>query len=292
MPRPESSKAGPVPPRRAQLGQQLRRLRARRFNSGSAFAQQVGWPQKRVSRIELGRAVPTEAEVRRWVDATGGLDDEQADQLAALVTDARLESPSYGGLWQTTGAMAEFDAAVEALDTRSTLIAEYQPAMVPGLAQTAAYARAALAVPGGPALLGMPASALEEKVAARVRRRHLLLTQNKRLHLLMGEAALRTRFGDVDLMLDQLSQLVVLASTPHVELGILRFDQPAPLLPLAGWAMNDDNVWPESLVGERRVESPADVAAYASAFRFGMDAAAKRGDAVALIRATITELRG
>lgn len=278
-----------VSSRRARLGSRLRRLRAERFASGSAAARALGWPQSKVSKIELGRQLPTDGDVTAWLDVCGGTPADAVD-VARLLTNARLEHRSFGDLWPAGGVPADQDEIAEA-EARATVIAEYQPSLVPGLAQTPAYARAVLSAPGSAVLLGADPAAIDAAVAARVRRQHLLYTPGKRVRVLVGEAALHVRFGDPSVLAGQLDRLVTIAALPTVELGVLPFDRPSPMLPVAGVALLDDEIaWVETLVQERMLEAPEHVAAYLQAFELAMAAAVRGPDVVALVSAVLRRL--
>lgn len=276
-----------VPPRRARLGARLRELRAVRFRSGSALARELDWQQTKVSRLERGATLPTGAELERWVEVTGA-DDAALAELTDLLAQARLEYRSWGDAWQTPGGIAATQDEIAEFDARATKIWEYQPAMVPGIVQTPAYAREVLTVAGGPRLLGAADAAIESRIAAQLRRQQVLYTPGKTVQLVMGEGALRTQFGERSTLVGQLDRLIALAALANVEIGVLRFDTPSPVLPLAGFAINDRAiVWVETLTGEQRIDDPVEVAAYVAAFEAALAAAVRGDDAVELIRALI-----
>ncbi len=123
------------------------------------------------------------------------------------------------------------------------------------------------------------------RIAAQQRRQQVLYLPTTRIQLVMGEAALRTRFGDPDTLTGQLDHLAAVAGLANVELGVLPFDAPSPVLPLTGFALNDsDLVWVETLTGEQQIDDPDEVGAYVAAFEAALGAAAVGEDAVALIR--------
>ncbi|GAA0934180.1 DUF5753 domain-containing protein [Pseudonocardia zijingensis] len=275
-------------PRRARLAARLRELRLRRFRSGSEFARAIDWQQTKVSRLERGAQLPRgPEELQVWVSATGGSDEDLAE-LTDLLARARLDYRAWGDAWRTPGGIAATQDDIAALDAQATRIAEYQPAMVPGLVQTPGYAREVLSVAGGPVVLGAREDQIEERIAAQVRRQEVLYAPGKTIQLVMGEAALRTRFGERATLVGQLDRLVALAGLANVEIGVLRFDVPAPVLPLHGWAINDSSVvWVETLTGEQRLDDPDEVAAYVAAFDAALAAAARGDEAVELIRALL-----
>jgi transcriptional regulator with XRE-family HTH domain len=273
-----------VSPQRTRLGARLRELRAVRFRSGSALARELGWHQTKVSKIELGRQLPSSDELAAWIEVVGAA-AEDLQELAGLLAAARLDYREWGEAWRTPGRIVAIQDDIAALDARATRIAEYQPAMVPGIVQTPAYAREMLSAAGGPMLLGAKPSSMEERIAAQVRRQEVLYTPGKTIQVVLGEGALRTRFGDASTLAGQRDRLVTLAALANVEIAVLPFDRPCPVLPLAGFSVLDSEVvWLESLTGEQRIDDPDQVSAYVRAFDAALDAAATGDEAIDLIR--------
>ena len=242
-----------------------------------------------MSKIELGRQLPGDTDITAWLEASGGTDKDAAE-ITRLLTDARLEYRSFGDVWRAGGIAAD-QADIAEAESRAEVISEYQPSLVPGLAQTPAYTRAALSAPGSAVLLDATPERIDSLVAARVRRQQLLYTPGKRVRILMGEAALYVRFGDDTVLAGQLDRLATIAMLPTVELGVLPFEQPSPLLPLAGIALLDDTTaWVETLVQERMLDDSAHIAAYVHAFELAMAAAAHGDEALGLFRAAARRL--
>jgi transcriptional regulator with XRE-family HTH domain len=280
----------PIPARRAALGARLRELRAVRYRSGSAFARDLGWPQTKVSKIERGAQLPSQGDLDAWV-ATTGADDRVAAELRTMLGAARLDYRVWTDAWRMPGGIAAAQDEIADLDMAATRLAEYQPAMVPGLVQTPAYAREVLAVAGGASVLGGDAAQIDGRIAAQLRRQQVLYAPGKRIELVIGEAALRTTFGERVTLVGQLDRLLQLAGLPTVTLGVLAFDQPAPVPPLAGFAVNDSAiVWVETLTGEQRLDDPEEVAAYVTAFDVALAAAAVGDHAADLIRRAMAAL--
>src|SRR6266498_5415335 len=92
--------------------------------------------------------------------------------------------------------------------------------VVPGLLQTAEYARARFAQ--GVRLHKVPDD-VDEAVRLRVQRQEILYRPDKRFHFVLTEAALRNRLCPVDVMLAQLDRLVALSALRNVRLGIIPF---------------------------------------------------------------------
>jgi transcriptional regulator with XRE-family HTH domain len=273
-----------IPIRRAALGARLRDLRARRFRSGTAFARAVGWPQSRVSKLERGAQLPSQDDLDTWV-AAAKADPSVMVELQEMLGDARLSYRTWRDAWSASGQIAATQTKIGELDARAQRICEYQPAMVPGLLQTPAYAREVLTAAAGPTLVGAKDEQIDQRIAGQIRRQQLLYTPGKRIQIVVGEAALLTRFATSDALAGQLDRLIAVAGLKTVTLGVLRFETPSPVLPLAGFALNDASVvWVETLTGEQMLDDPVEVAAYAEAFNAAVAAAATDAAAVDVIR--------
>jgi len=276
-------KAAPSP-RQVALGARLRALRAARFPSGSELARALGWQQPRVSKLERGAQMPTPADLRAWVDACGapeGTLDELHDMLAA----ARVQYRAYRDAWSQAGGIEGVQDEIIEIDRRARQSCEYQPAMVPGLVQTPAYAREALSLPAGPRLLGATPEQIEEKIAAQDRRQQVLYEPGKQIRLVIGEAALHTRFGSADVLAGQRDRLVTVSGLATVEIRVLPFAAPSPVLPLAGFVLADDeSAWVETIAGDSQVQDPSEIALYVAAFAAIWRAAVHVTEVVAMTR--------
>ncbi len=278
-----------VSAQRARLGTRLRELRASRFPSGSAMARHLGWQQTKVSKFELGTQLPTPEELDLWVAAVDAGEAERAE-LGGLLTHARVTYSVWADVYRARGIAAR-QAQIGAAEASATVIREYQPAMMPGLVQTVAYAREMLSAPGGPVLIGATPESIEELIVERVKRQELLYQPGRQVQIVLGEAALRVHFGSVNTLRGQLDRLVMLAGLDSVDLRVLLTAEPSPILPLAGFSLHDNDVlYVETLTGEQRIDNPEEVAAHAKAFDLLRGAAATGPDAVALIQRVAGEL--
>ncbi|MFF2523884.1 helix-turn-helix domain-containing protein [Streptomyces liangshanensis] len=105
------------------------------------------------------------------------------------------------------------------LEAAATEIRSFEVQVVPGLLQTADYARAVLS-----ARRPNP-EAVEEQVAARLDRQRILdRSQPPELWMVLDENVLRRRMGRVDTMLGQLERLLVAAETPNIVLQVIPYD--------------------------------------------------------------------
>lgn len=276
--------------RRVALAARLRAVRAAASPSGNQFARDIGWHQSRVSKLETGTQFPTEDDIHAWVRAARADDDVKAE-LLGLLAEARIEYVTNRDAARRDSGLAQAHAELAALEKRATRIAEWQPAMVPGIVQTSAYARELLLRPHRPSMAGVSEAEIEALVAERMKRQDILYQPGRRNQIVLGEAALHSAPGTIETLLGQLDRLVSVAMLPTVEFGVVAF--PAmPVLPLSGFTLHDvDAVLVETLTAESRLGEPDEVAVYAKAFDLLRDAAATGPDAVALIQRVATHLR-
>lgn len=273
------------------MAARLRALRAAVGLSGNQLAQQLGWPQPRISKLETGKQIPTEDDLDAWLAATGA-DDEQTRELADLLSAARIEYATYRGVQRTPGGLARRHAERGTWEAATTRIAEFQPAMLPGLVQTSAYARKLLTSPLASAM-NITASDADALVAERIKRQDILYQPGRRLQIVVGEAALWNTPSTVETLINQLDRLISFAELPNLEFGVVPHSAPMPIAPLACFTVCDEDfVLVETLTGEQRLDDPEEVAVYVKAFELLREAALTGPDAVELIQRVAAQLRG
>ncbi|MGH3866052.1 MAG: DUF5753 domain-containing protein [Pseudonocardiaceae bacterium] len=239
------------------------------------------------SKLETGKQLPTEADIRAWVAATRSSESIESE-LLGLLAAARIEYVTHRDESRVEGGLATVQQQA-ALESRTARIAEWQPAMVPGLVQTAAYTRELLERPDRPT---MTENVDPEAVTTeRIRRQDILYQPGRRIEIIAGEAALRSTPGTITTLLGQLDRLVSVSDLRTVELGIVPFPM-MPVMPLSGFSLHDDVVYIETLTGEQQLYEPDEVAVYNKAFELLRAASLTGPDAVALIQRIATELRG
>ncbi len=203
------------PTRRQQLAAELRRARELRGLSGRELAQQVGISQSKVSRIESSRTIPTMPEVSAWADAVDA-SDEGRGMLVALAESVFTEVYSWPSTFQTR---AHIQDEIEERELRARLVRNFQPSVVPGLLQTAEYARRVISI-------SEPHSddTVAESMAARLRRQLVLYEEDRRFEFVITESALRWRPGPPRLLLAQLDRLSSVSTLDNVSIGVIRLD--------------------------------------------------------------------
>jgi transcriptional regulator with XRE-family HTH domain len=276
------------------LAAQLRALREEAGLTGTSLAQQVGWGQSKVSKIETGRQLPTEDDIRQWARAVGATAGKVEELLASL-RSARVEFATWREQYRAAGGGAAKQADIAALEARANRIGEFQPAFIPGLLQTAQYARELLvawALDAAQGALGIGEADVDPLVAARMQRQQLLYQPGKQVQLVVLEAALYSRVCEPETLAGQLDRLLAVTSLPNVEFGIIPFAARLPVFPICSFMIFDTElVTAETLTGEQQVNEPEQIALYDRFFTLLRDRAAREQDAGAIVHRALGELR-
>lgn len=276
-------------PHRTQLAQRLREVRNSARLSGNAFAAKLAWPQSRVSKIETGAQMATRDDVAAWLRAAEA-GEETTDELHKLVRLAHIEYEDWRDTYRRSGA-AGGQANIGQREARASVMCEFWPAMMPGLVQTADYAREALAISGGPVVWGTSGNDIERMVAARIERQQVLYDQDKTFRMVLGETALHTRFGDVATLRSQLDRLVGVAGIANVDLRVLPLETPWPVFPLSTFKLYDDElVMLEQPVGEQLITDPDQIASYQNFFNLLAETALSPEDTVSIVQRVASQL--
>ncbi len=274
---------------RTALGEKLRKARLDAGLTGNELVAKLGpgWGQPKVSKLETGRQLPSEEDLKAWADLTGA----NANELVTLLKRARHEYSTYKVMFADDGNVAALQDAVAAAEYAAKIIASYQPLLIPGFLQTADYARALLSLPGGPLDSGATPDEVGRMIASRMRRAAILYEPGREIILLIGEGALRNRFAPAPVMRDQLEHVARLAETlSTATIGIIPFDQQLPVLVFNGWDLTDDIIAIETPLGDLDISEPNDVARYRDYLKLLLDVAQTGQDAAQLCRTVATEI--
>ena len=177
---------------RGQLGAELRRVRMLAGLSGRQLARAAGLSQSAVSRAERGESVLSLPEVTAWADAAGVSGDRRA-VLLALAEAAVNEVATFR--LRLRGGLAAAQESVGDLEASARVVRNFQPGIIPGLLQTADYARRIMALADTGHDGGLAAA-----VAARLARQQALHDPARSFEFVMTEAALRYRPGAPDIL--------------------------------------------------------------------------------------------
>jgi len=274
------------------LGARLRALRNQAGMSSLELARALGagWRQPKVSRIENGLQVPTEEEIRAWAAAVS------ADPAPLLALRGKA-SAEYG-VWKDriagAGGPASFQDELGALEASCTsLLAEYQPALVPGLLQTAAFMREMADDEEFLEEDGITSETIGPLIAAKLRRQAILYEGGRQVVHVIGEAVLRTRVGKVtvETMRGQLEHLAETATLPGHELGIVPFAVASPVAPASGFMLYDNDLAVvEPLSGRLQISDPDGIARYARWLELLRHAAVTGAEAASMCRRAAAEM--
>jgi len=220
----------------------------------------LSWPPSKVSKLENGRQTPTDDDIRGWTRAT----DSEGETAALLASLHTLEVQHAE--WQRilrTGLKPRQQELIE-WDQRTRLFRAFEATVIPGLLQTAGYARARFAE--GIRRLKLP-NDINEAVAARVQGQEILYRPDKRFHFVLTEAALRFRLCPADVMLGQLDRLVSLSQLPNVRLGVIGFETQYATSPWHGfWLYDNERVLVETFSAALDLRQPQEIGLYGEVF--------------------------
>ncbi|GAO12267.1 helix-turn-helix domain-containing protein [Streptomyces lydicamycinicus] len=198
------------------LGTQLRRLREAAGITREAAGDAIRGSHAKISRLELGRVSCKERDIADLLTLYNVTDEAVRADFLKLAR--RTSSP---GWWHQYGDVLPgwFETHI-GLEEAASVIRTYEVQFVPGLLQTADYARAV-------AQLGHPRSSPEEierRVQLRVHRQELLTVPDApRVWAVIDEASLRRPLGGPEVMADQLRHLLKMTELPNVTLQIAPF---------------------------------------------------------------------
>jgi transcriptional regulator with XRE-family HTH domain len=271
---------------RRALGLRLRELRRVAGLTGQQLAESLAWPPSKISKLENGRQTPTDSDVRAWTNAT----DTGAEAEALLASLHTLELQHAEWARQMRGGLRPIQSALLEEEQRVRLFRAFETSVIPGLLQTAEYARARLEEA---ARQFETVKDVDEAVKVRVQRQEILYRQDKRFHFVLTEAALRYRRCSIEVMLAQLDRLVALSALRNVRLGIIGFETKYPVGPLHGfWLRDNDRVMVETYSAELNLAQPQEVELYGRVFEQLAEAASYGSAARAIILRVIDELAG
>ena len=274
--------AEPTPAQR-RLAAALRALRLRSGLSAAGLARQLGsgWTQTKVSRTELAQRRISTADADQWAEATGA-DDSARAELAGLTAEAEREVLTWWEI-QAAGGVPRRQAEVAAFEAESTRICNFQ-LVVPGLLQTAGYARHVFAL--GHA---RDQNEIGAAVTARMRRAGIFNDPGRQFDYVLSEAALRETLGAAaDVLQEQGERLLSLDKLPNVSLAALPFTADPGILPTGGFTIYERPERPlvllETRIGDLTFGGTREVETYRDAFAALRAASVTGGEARALIR--------
>jgi transcriptional regulator with XRE-family HTH domain len=287
---------GSTVPRR-QLGRYLRDLRGRQRITVKAAAEALEWSETKIWRIENGHTSLRSHDVELMCRIYAAPPD-MTGALMGLAKETKAK-----GWWQSYGDVIpeNFDIYL-GLEEAASQLAWYEPELVPGLLQTAAYAQAVIEADNP----GVDAEEIGRRVHVRIERQALIRRTAVPLELrvVLNESILRRPVGGAAVMAAQLDALAGAAELANVSLRVVPFSVglhhglmsgPFELLrfPLNGDGQPSEpaTVYVDGFTGALYLDKSHEVKRYEDAFASIWSAALDEGASRDLIRQSAEELR-
>ncbi|WKK25905.1 helix-turn-helix transcriptional regulator [Streptomyces olivoreticuli] len=255
-----SSPSSSVAAARKALADRLVEIRKDAGITGEELSARCGWHAAKTSRIQSGKAAPTDADLRAWCAACGA-----EEQAADLIATARAADSMYVE-WRRrhrTGLRHAQEQLISGYE-KTSLFRIYVSNVIPGFFQTPEYATALMQ--SITEFHGTPDD-VAEAVPARMARSRLIYEGGHRFAVLIEEWVLRSQIGEPETMAGQLRHLLSLMPLASVSLGVIPSTARRTVWPLEAFYLFDDRrVAVENLTAKINVVQPRDIADYAKAF--------------------------
>lgn len=261
------------------LGRQLEELRTRAGLSFQEAGTTIGVSHSTIRRMEAAKVARLRLpDVEKLLQTYGVTDQQEIDTFLKSVREANKR-----GWWHTyRDVLPDWFAAYLSLEQAALQIRAYEAQFVPGLFQTADYARALLGA-GNP---HASSEATDRRVALRLRRQELLTREAPpRVWIVLDETVLRWPVGGPEVMRAQIDHLIAMNALPHVTLQVMPFGNgPHPAMRAGAFHLFrfrapelPDIVYLSGLVGAVYLDKGDDVVVYREALdRLGAQSAPAR----------------
>ncbi|WP_336047257.1 helix-turn-helix domain-containing protein [Streptomyces sp. CA2R101] len=255
--------AGSPTARRRRLAIELKKLREDHGLTCNQVGESLDWSGSKVNRMETGqgRVQPSDIDALcRFYNTT--------DELRELLKDLAKHS-KMRGWWHAYGsAVPTWFSVYVGLEQAACSLRTYEAEFVPGLLQTADYARELHRATTQPS-----PDDVEQMIAVRMERQALLTgPQAPDLWAILHESVLRHAIGNRDVMQAQFERLLKMAQLKNVTVQVLPFGSgsyPATgAYTMLGFPEQEDPdiVYRDGLTDAVYLEQPSDIAQYAKAF--------------------------
>ncbi|MFJ7279388.1 helix-turn-helix domain-containing protein [Kitasatospora sp. NPDC098663] len=254
---------------RRQLAPRLKALReAIPGMTLTAVAEAVEITQGSLSRIETGQRGTSPVLVKALLDHYGVTDPEVREDLLDLVRADNAQRNSWWRKYSALMAPTQYSGYV-ALESSATSLHSYEAQLIPGLLQTADYARAVISA----MRVDLDGKSVEDLVEVRMRRQDLLeADEPPKLWAVIDEAAFRRLRGTREILEGQLRHLLEMSRRPNIVVQILPFGiglHPAgygSFIHMAFPSPAPAVVWVENLTKSVCLEAAEDVERYDEVF--------------------------
>jgi transcriptional regulator with XRE-family HTH domain len=264
--------------RRRELGALLRKLRTEKGLTVEQAAEQLMFSMSKLSRMETGHGVATPRDIRDVCSLYEVTDEAERERMLKLAAEGK-----QAGWWQSYDLPYSTYVGLEA---EATAISDFQSSVVPGLLQTADYARAG----HEGAMPRLSSEEIERRIEAKLTRQALLVQDDPpAFSAVLDEAVLHRMVGGPAVMSAQLGRLVEAANQPKVTIQVIPFalgahpgvesnfnilEMPSP---------TPGVVFVEGLVGSIYLERPEELTRYRQIFERLQALALSPKDTIVLI---------
>jgi transcriptional regulator with XRE-family HTH domain len=279
--------AGSPTVRRRELGVLLKELRTQRGWTAEQVAERLRFSPSKMSRLETGQRGAGARDISHLCDLYE-VDDEQRRRLQELASEGKQR-----GWWQPLGLPYSTYVGLEA---EAASISDFGLGFMPGLLQTADYARAIVRA----AVPRWVPEIVEQRVQGRMARQQLLHREDApHFAAVVDESVLHRVVGGRAVMQAQLERLLELSELPTVTLRVIRYK--AGALPAGNnkfiilrFAAPEvkDVVFIEGLTGDLYLDDPGEVETYNATFRTLVQLAASPDATREIIAAMIPRYAG
>ncbi|WP_280526177.1 helix-turn-helix domain-containing protein [Micromonospora sagamiensis] len=203
---------------RFQLGAQLKRAREDAGVTTEQAATLIEVSPSTLRRIEQGRVGLKGPALNALLDRYGVTDGELRETLRSMARTGKQR-----GWWAKYADLPNAYRQYIGLESAASEIQNFETLVVPGLLQTAEYARAIISADAS-----QPTpQATDERVTVRLERQKLLTEEKLRLVAVIDEAVLHRQIGGPDVMRDQLAALLDAQKRWNVSIQVIPFKEGA-----------------------------------------------------------------
>ncbi|MGW6277721.1 helix-turn-helix domain-containing protein [Kribbella sp. NPDC055071] len=272
---------------REALGNRLRELRLDAHLTGRDLAGAASWVPSKVSKIESGQQTPTDADLTMWAHICGR--EAIVPELVGALRSLEQQYVEHRRMFRT--GLPSRQRSIAEIEANTSLTRNFEPCFVPGLLQTAEYARYRFAE-GDPdeSERGVPRSEaeLDEAIAARMDRQRILHRGEKKFHFVMTEAVLRYQVCPPDVMTGQIGHLISMTTLPAIRVGIIPFDAKYRVGPQHGFYLYDGKlVLVELFTAGLKITQADEIGAYERVFGHLAEAAVYGAEAREILTRTL-----
>lgn len=220
-----------------------------------------------MSRIEAASTVTRPHTVRMLLSLYGVTDQGEIDRWVQLAKDAKSKDA-----WWTGFDLPNRLVDLVALESEAIAMSVYEATMVPGQAQTEAYARAIIEETR---IAPLSEAQIDERVQIRLKRQERMLqdVDPPQVCIIVDDTVLIRPVGSRDIMVEQIKHLADLGNRPNITVQVARVEDGVHMaLPGSVTLLEFNDLMPASIyldtpAGDALIDAPAAVQRVQLAFK-------------------------